>query len=171
MFAIRERRVGHERLAFVARRFDASLPRGDLGDPVTGDTAYRVCVYDADRRAVGRLVVDRAGDTCGSKGKPCWKATEGDTYVYRDPAAAADGVRRLVATAGDVGRGSISIKAGNKPRAGQASLPTGLANALEANAAATVQVVTSDASCVSVVLERVKRADGEIFMAKRRRSR
>jgi hypothetical protein len=164
---IRERRVGSEHLVFAARGFDAGLPREALGDPVRGPTAYRLCIYDAADRLVGRLLMDRAGDVCGARERPCWRTLEVGGYTYRDPTASADGVRRLDAKAGSPGKGGVRLGARNATRKGIASLPTGVAAALESNDRATVQLVTSDAGCMSVVLDRVQKADGGTFKAKR----
>jgi hypothetical protein len=166
VLAIGERRVGKEHVLFAARRFDAGLPHEELGDPVGGETAYRLCVYDAAGRVVVRLAVDRAGHACGPKDEACWKALKAKGYAYRDATSSADGVTRLVAKAGPVGKGGVRLKARNVAKKGRASLPTGIAAALAGNDRATVQLVTSDAGCMSVVLDHVKTADGSTFKAK-----
>jgi len=158
--------VGKEHLAFAARRFDAGLPHDELGDPVGGETAYSLCVYDAADRVVGRLLVDRAGRACAPKQEACWKTLRAEGYAYRDRASSADGVTRLVAKAGSLGKGGVRLQAGNAARKGRVSLPTGIAAALAGNNRATVQLVTSDAGCMSVVLDQVKTADGATFKAK-----
>jgi hypothetical protein len=164
--AIKEHRGGRERLAFKARRFDSGLVLDVLGDPIGGSTAYRLCIYDAVDRLVGRLQVDRAGQTCGSAGKACWNAIGDQGWVYRDPTASADGVRRLLAKGGRPGKGSIRLKAHNKARKDLTSLPVGIAAALETNQRATVQLTADDAGCVSALVERVRKADGAAFKAK-----
>jgi hypothetical protein len=45
------------------------------------------------------------------------------------------------------------------------TLPTGVAAALQDETSATVQVLTSDASCFGVSLTQVKKADGALFKA------
>ena len=164
---IKERRIGNEHLVFVARRFDGGLPREALGDPVTRATVYRLCIYDAADRLVGRLAIDRAGDVCGAGVRSCWRTIEGRGYAYRDERASADGVRRLDVKAGSSGKGGVRLGARNATGKGLASLPTGIAGALASNDRATVQVVTSDAGCISAVLPRVQKADGSTFKAKR----
>lgn len=65
----------------------------DLHDPVSGDAAFGICVYDASTAAqplVAGTVL--AGGSCGSK--PCWKSVVGG-YRYRNKAATADGVSAL----------------------------------------------------------------------------
>lgn len=131
-----------------------------------GETAYRLCVYDAADRRVGQLIVDRAGRSCGPKDKACWKAIDAGGYAYRDRESSSDGVKRLVVVAGSVGKGRVGLKAGNAARKDRSSLPGGIAAALEGNDRATVQLVASDAGCIGVVLGRVKKADGSTFKAK-----
>jgi hypothetical protein len=65
----------------------------DLHDPVSGDAAFGICVYDASTSTqplVAGAVV--SGGTCGSK--PCWKSVAGG-YRYKDKAASADGIACL----------------------------------------------------------------------------
>lgn len=153
---------------FVARRFGAGLPHEAFGDPVDGTTAYRLCIYDAAARLVGRLEVDRGGGVCGAAATPCWKTLDVGGYGYRDDTASADGVTRLAARAGTAGKGAVRLRARNAARKAHASLPTGIAAALESQDRATVQLVTSDAGCMSVVFDHVQKADGSTFKAKRR---
>lgn len=129
-----------------------------------GGTAYRLCIYDMADRVVGQLHVDRAGQVCGPKNKACWKAVESRGYAYRDGTLSADGVKRLRVVAGSIDEGRIRLKAANVAR-NPPALPTGITTALEGNDRATVQLVTSDAGCVSVTLDRVKEAEGSIFRA------
>jgi hypothetical protein len=141
VLAIKEARAGRERLAFAARRFAPGLSLGDLGDPVAGGTSYRLCIYDGGDRLVGQLGVDRAGETCGPRNEPCWKALGSSGYRYRDKASAADGVKELLVKSG---KGPVRLNARNKARKGYLSLPTGAAAALEGAERATAQLLTSD---------------------------
>lgn len=65
-----------------------------FGDPVSGSTAYHLCVYDTSAGppslTFGATVP--AGGTCG--GQPCWKQTR-KRFSYRNSAATPDGVRQL----------------------------------------------------------------------------
>ncbi len=81
----------------------------DFGDPTTG-TSYRLCAYD-ETAGVPSLVLSTgiaAGGTCG--GTACWRATR-DGFRYRDPNAAAEGVRKVVLKAGAAGRSRIQVRA------------------------------------------------------------
>ena len=164
---INERRVGNERIVFAARRFGTGLPDDALGNPVGGATIYRLCIYDEAERLVGRLAVDRAGDVCGAKERPCWRTLEVGGVAYRDETASADGVTRLAVRAGPTGKGGARVGARNSARKGHSALPTDIAAALEANDRATVQLITSDAGCISAVLNRVQQAERSVFKAKR----
>jgi cysteine-rich repeat protein len=161
-----ERKPGQEKLKAKLQKFASAVQAGAFGDPVAGDTAVRVCVYDdADALAL-ELNVDRAGDLCGAKQQPCWKPIEGKGYAYEDSSAEASGVSNLKAKGGKAGKGSLVVKSKNDPKQGLTSLPTGGAAALAGSTEATVQVVTSDAACFEARLTRVKKADGTRFDAK-----
>src|SRR6185503_14681668 len=67
----------------------AAISPAQLGDPVAGTSAFRVCIWDTPRdRTTPRLVYDAelpAGGTC--RGKPCWSVlrTKGGRGVrFRD---------------------------------------------------------------------------------------
>jgi arylsulfatase A len=67
----------------------AAVSRAQLGDPVAGTSAFRVCIWDTPRdRTTPRLVYDAElapGGTCS--GKPCWRVlrTKGGRGVrFRD---------------------------------------------------------------------------------------
>jgi endoglycosylceramidase len=86
----------------------AATAVADFGDPTT-TTSYRLCVYD-ETAAVPGLVLSTgiaAGGTCD--GKPCWRATR-TGFRYRDPGAAAEGVRQVVLKAGAAGRSTVQAR-------------------------------------------------------------
>lgn len=69
----------------------AAVSPAQLGDPVAGTSAFRICIWDTPQdQATPRLVYDAeipAGGTCG--GKPCWRSlgTKGSRRVrFRDRA-------------------------------------------------------------------------------------
>ena len=62
---------------------------------------------------------------------------------------------------GDTGKGKIKVIGKNTT----GNLPTGVAALLQNQTGATVQVLTSDASCFGVALTQVKKADGTVFNA------
>src|SRR5205823_331505 len=87
----------------------AGTARADFGDPTTS-TSYRLCAYD-ENAGVPRLVLSTgiaAGGTCA--GKACWRASH-TGFRYKDPAAAAEGVRQVVLKAGSAGRSKIQVRA------------------------------------------------------------
>jgi hypothetical protein len=65
----------------------------------------------------------------------------------------------------DSGKGKVTVQAANEAKKDQVELPTGIAAALSGATSATVQVVTSDASCTGATLTTVKKADGTQFKA------
>ena len=157
---VNEKTAGKEKLRVALKALQPVVLQSDFGNPVTGATAYAICVYDAANTLRGEYDVARAGASCGSV--PCWAALKGDKgYKYGDKAATADGIVRLRLGAGDAGKGKISASGNNKA----AALPTGVAAGLQNATAATVQILTSDASCFEIGLVRVKKADGLVFNA------
>lgn len=158
-----ESRIRGEKLEVCLKKLTETVSQASFGDPVTGSTRYDVCVYDAANALVGGLSVDRAQEDCGSK--PCWREIAGKGFRYHDSHATAHGVRRITVKSGGAANGKVLVKARNRRSAGQSSLPTGIAAALQGDSEATVQVVTSDAACFELTSTHVKRADGEVFRA------
>jgi hypothetical protein len=66
---------------------------------------------------------------------------------------------------GDPDKGQIEAKGQNDTSKSQTSLPTGIAAALRNNTQATVQILTSDASCFGATFTNVAKADGLEFKA------
>jgi cysteine-rich repeat protein len=161
---IAESKPGAEKLKVSLTRVATETLPGDLGDPVAGTTSYEVCLYDAGGSLVGILLVDRAGDTCGDKGRECWKAGKSG-FTYKDADAASDGISAISAKSGAAGKGGVSVRGGNKEKKGQTALPTGLAAALNGSSQAEVQVVTSDAQCFGATMT-PSRDDGSRYQAK-----
>jgi hypothetical protein len=81
-------------------RGTGALDATDLGDPRDGGTAYRLCVYDGGASLLADVPVP-AARRCAKK--PCWRRGRGG-FRYRDPAAQAAGVARVVLRAGDAPR-------------------------------------------------------------------
>lgn len=163
-----EKKVGGEKLKATLSKFDAGIPLGDLGTPVTADTTYAVCIYDGSNDA---LLVDlgldsTAGQLCGAKGKPCWKAKGTKGFDYKDSDAAEAGVKKLALKAGAAGKGKVQLDAGNKEKKGQTSLQTGIASALGGVTSARLQIVADGGSCYEGFFTTVKKADGVKFKAK-----
>lgn len=163
-----EKKAGKEKLSVALKRVEAATGPADLGDPVSGATRYDLCIYDAAGQLAGGLAVDRAGELCGAKQKPCWKAKGASGYAYKDPDASAGGVRKMKAVAGPEGKGKLQLQAGNNAKRSQDALPTGIAAALEAASSATLQLVANDGACFEAALSAVKKNDAETFKARAR---
>jgi cysteine-rich repeat protein len=158
-----ESKPGKEKLKLALKKLGAAVPLADLGDPVAGATRYDVCIYREGNTLAGELSVDRAGESCGSK--PCWKAAGAAGFKYKDAAAAASGVTKLVLKSGDADKGAVSLSAANRTDRGQDALPKGIAAALEGALSATVQVHTDVPSCFEAQLGNPKQADPDRFKA------
>jgi hypothetical protein len=140
--AIREAVAGRERLTFRLEKL-GSLALEDFGDPVDGSTGYGLCLYDAGATLVARLRVARAQDHCRNS-DPCWRRFT-KRYEYRDAAATADGVVKIIAQASDASR--FVLRAGNKAAQGLDSMPTGLTAALAGEESVIAQMRTTDDRC------------------------
>ncbi len=156
---VNEKKVGKEKLKVVLKKLLEPLVQGDFGDPVAGSSAYKVCIYDGADQLSGDYTVDRAGDICGDK--PCWSTVSTKGYKYGDKGTSAHGILKMKMLAGDAGKGKVLIVGKNNT----ATMPLGVAAALQDATSATVQVLTNDALCFGTSLSRVKKADGLIFKA------
>lgn len=164
---VSEKKTGAEKLKALLKAFDDPTNQADLGNPLTGTTRYDLCLYDAGDQLVAELSVDRAGQSCGPKQKPCAKDKGGKGWLYKDPSAEADGTKKIVLKSGPAGKGKTLWLAANKSKKGQNQLPTGTAAALAGAQSAHLQLVTSDQACFEAELTTVKKADGVLFKAKR----
>lgn len=165
--AVIEKKPGKEKLKVSLKKLQEATTPADFGNPVVGDvTRYDVCLYDSEGMVAGELTVDRAGDLCGSKQKPCFKAKSTKGFSYKDPDAAASGVKKLTLGSGDAGKGKLKLQAGNNAKKQQDRLPTGIATRLQNQPSALLQVLTNDGSCFEAVLGDVKKNDGVQFKAK-----
>jgi hypothetical protein len=124
----------------------------DFGNPVSGMTAYGLCIYGEDELLRWALHVDRAGATCDRK--PCWKTKKGG-YKYRDPRRTSSDVGKLTLR---VGTGKVAVNARWWGR-------YGITDGLATTARVKVQLLTSDAACVEATLNSVKARNHE-FKAK-----
>jgi hypothetical protein len=144
----------------------------DMGNPLAAEqggtgTAFTLCIYDGDGAVAGTVLVDRAGETCGSA--PCWKpigkapndpAGQGKGYKYGDKSLAADGVLKLLFKAGDAGKTSaMTIGKG-------AGLPAGIPAALQSSAQATIQLRSSDGVCLSASVTEITKQEAGYFKGK-----
>ncbi len=163
---VNEKKAGKEKLKVVLKKLKSAVTQGQFGDPVFSETDVAVCVYDDAGTLSGEFLVERAvAELCGTPPKWCWTAISDKGYKYGDKDAAADGILKMTLKGGNAGKGAVVVIGKNNPKKGQTSLPTGIAPLLLNNTQATVQVLTSDASCFGITTTDVKKADGTSFKA------
>lgn len=154
-----EKKAGKEKLKVSLTKLQPMVTQSQFGDPVSGSTAYAVCIYDAANQLEGTYTIARATQMCGDA--LCWSAVSDKGYKYKDKSTAADGILNMKLNGGDAGKGKVKIKGKNTA----SHLPTGIAASLQNQTSATVQVLSSDAACFGVKLTQVKKADGTVFSA------
>lgn len=157
--SVDEKKAGKEKLKVKLTKLQATVTQSQFGDPVSGTTAYAICIYDSANQLKGSYTIERAGDTCG--GKPCWAALSDKGYKYGDKNGDADGIVKMKVSGGPSGKGKMKVLGKNAT----GNLPLGVALQLQNQTSATVQILTSDASCFGVGLTQVKKADGTVFKA------
>lgn len=166
MLFVNEKASGKEKVKVSLKSLTAAVAQGQFGNPLSeGGTNYAVCIYDDANQLVGELSVSRSGDNCSSPPVPCYKASSDKGYKYGDKLAAADGVFKKILLGGDAGKGKVNVNGKNDAAKGLNDLPIGIAALLQSNTQATVQVLTSDASCFTGTVTQVKTADGVQFKA------
>jgi hypothetical protein len=144
-----------EKMKLLLKKLQPAVDPGQFGNPSTGTTAYKVCIYDGADQLSGEYVVAKAGAVCGDVS--CWSTKPDKGYKYRDKSLSADGILKINLFGGDPGKGKVLFLGKQAPQ--------GIAAALQDQTSATVQVLTSDASCFGASLPIVKKADGTIFKA------
>jgi hypothetical protein len=160
-----ERTPGKETLNISLSAFDRDVAKDEAGDPVSGATAYAVCIYDLDGGLVAEMSVPPGG-TCGLW--PRWDAIEKVERMglkYDDRSLRRDGVQRLRVRTGPAGNGRAALKGANKLVQGWMNLPVGISAALADAGGAIVQMSARDAMCVSARLGVVKSTPG-LFTAR-----
>lgn len=92
------------------RKGFATLTQASFGNPVSGGTGYRLCVYDTNfgppTFAIGALVA--AGGSCG--GNPCWKPLSDKGWKYVNSATNAHRSKKIVLKGGDPGTPKVILK-------------------------------------------------------------
>lgn len=164
LLSVNEKKPGKEKLIAKLQKADEETTQGDFGDPVLGDTATELCIYDEADTLVAALGIDRAGEDCGAK--PCWKATGSKGFQYKDKDATASGLTLLSFRAGAAGKGKALAIAKNNAAKGMTSLPTGITAALAGNPSVTLQLLTSQGLCLEGALDTVKKNQADKFLAK-----
>ena len=158
---VNEKTFGKEQIKVKVDKLSASVPLAFFGDPVNGTTGYAVCIYNESDARVATLRVNRAHDQCGTK--PCWKIAGGTSYKYADKLLASDGVLQVQLKSGPPSTGKFLAKGKNNLAKGQTALPTGVAPQLTGNRFATVQLMSSDAGCVTGTVSNVHDATPLLF--------
>jgi hypothetical protein len=163
-----ERRSGKEKVVAKLAK-GPEIAQADLPDPaVPGGVDYALCIYDDQGRRAAALSVERAGENCGRK--PCWKplgkpSPDGKGFAYKDPEGASDGVRSWKLAGGKTGHSSLAAAASNRAKKGETALPGGMAAALAATDAVTIQVHT-DGPCFQTTLSDVRKQESDRFKAR-----
>ncbi len=165
VLAVKEKVAGKEKL--IAKFLKGSqMDQADFGNPIPFlGTSHALCVYDSTDALVGSLNVNKAGLWCAYS--DCWRSSGGDPpdgkgYKYKDANASADGVSKITIKGGDAGKSKAILKASNR----FGYQPLGIAAALAGHTNATMQLVTSDASCISATLTDIKKNDVDFFKGK-----
>ena len=105
---VNEKKAGKEKLKVKLTKLQPAVTQSQFGDPVSGTTAYAICIYDAANQLKGSYTVD-ARRTTPAAGKPCWSAISDKGYKYGDKSAAADGILKMKLSGGDAGKGKIKV--------------------------------------------------------------
>ena len=127
-----EKKAGKEQLKLQWKKIATATTRAGFGDPVGGSTIAIACIFNDAGVLVGERLVDRAGQNCGTKPKPCWKNTGKQGVQYQDKLGTEDGIVKLQFVGGAATKGKAAAQGKNNAPKGINSLPTGLAAALAA---------------------------------------
>ncbi len=161
-----EQHPGKEKLKLAWKKIATATTRASFGDPVGGSTVAALCVFNDAGTRVGQLIVDRAGQTCGTK--PCWRATGTQGLAYQDKMASAAGITKIAFSGGAAGKGKARAQGKNDAAKGLTSLPTGLAAALAGNTSPTIELVTSNGLCVGATMNTVSKDNGQQYKAQKK---
>lgn len=102
---------GKRKLVWKWAKGAQAQTRAEFGDPVSGDTQFKLCVYD-ETSTIPELkmgVVVEAGQACGDK--PCWKALGSRGWSYKNRNGNAGGVHKLSLAGGNDGKPVVQLKA------------------------------------------------------------
>lgn len=158
---VNEKTFGKEQIKVKVANLFTGVPLSFFGDPVTGTTGYAVCLYDETNTRVAAMQVNRAKQQCGTR--PCWKISGGNSYKYSDRLLAADGMLALQLKSGAPGVGLFNAKGKNNLGKGMTALPIGVAAKLTGDRHATVQLMSSNAGCVTGTVNSVHDAVPSLF--------
>jgi hypothetical protein len=158
---VNEKTFGKEQIKVKVDKLLPDVALGFFGDPVAGTTGFAVCLYDESSRRIATLRVNRPQQQCGTR--PCWKIAGGTSYKYSDKLLAADGMLVLQTKSGPAGTGRFLAKAKRNLPKGFIAMPTGVAPQLTGDRRATVQLMSSNAGCITGTATNVKEASGTLF--------
>jgi hypothetical protein len=158
---VNEKTFGKEQIKVKIDKLVSDLPLGFFGDPVAGTTGYAVCIYNEANTRVATLRVNRPQQQCGTR--PCWKIAGGTSYKYTDKLLASDGMLTLQMKAGAPSKGKFAAKGKNNLPKGLTNMPTGVAPQLTGSRHATVQLMSSNAGCLTGTVDNVRDATPELF--------
>jgi hypothetical protein len=147
--SVKEAKPGKEKLKLKMSSFNLETTQADFGTPGLVGARYDLCLYSGTGQLVTNLIVDRVGDLCGPKQKPCWKAKGTRGYSFKDKSAESSGVKKIKTKDG---KGKLQLQAGNKAAKGQTSMPTGIVAELQGSSQVTAQVNVLGSSCFSATL-------------------
>ena len=156
---------GKETLKLRWTKIATATTRASFGDPVGGTTIAALCIFNDAGTRVGDLIVDRAGQTCGTK--PCWRATGKQGLTYQDKLASAAGVAKLGFVGGLASKGKASAQGKNDESKGLTSLPS-LSAALMGQKSPTIELVTSHGLCVGATMNRVVKDENKQYKAQKK---
>jgi hypothetical protein len=158
---VNEKTPGKENIKVKIDKLTADTTLALFGDPIGGNTSYAVCLFNEDDVRIATMRVNRAGQQCGTR--PCWKATGGPGYKFSDKLLASEGVLQLSLKSGLATKGKVGAKAKNNLPKGILNMPTGVAAQLIGDREATVQIVTSNAGCITGTVTNVRDATDILF--------
>ncbi len=149
-------------------KYKFTWPKGDIvdpadfGDPVSGATGYRFCVWDESAGGATTTLVSEAfvpaGGTCGTK--PCWKPVGGG-FKYKDASLSNGGIKTLLLRGNALLPGKSKITLVGKGAASpMPPLP------LSQDVKVTAQVLNGAGFCWGAEYSTNTKNDGAFFKAK-----
>lgn len=140
----------------------APVAPADFGDPVSGTTGYRFCVWDQSGGGGTTTLVTEAFVPAGGhcRGKPCWKAIGGG-FKFKNADAEVDGIKTMLLR----GHATVPGKSKIKIVAQGATLPMPDLPLLQ-DVTVTAQVLNSDGFCWGDTYSTSKRNDAGLFKAR-----
>ena len=158
---VNEKSFGKEQITVKIDKLLPTVPLSFFGDPINGSTGYALCLFDESNTLIATLRANRPRDLCGTV--PCWKLVGGIGYKYSDKVLASDGVLQFLFRSGQAGTGKIVGKAKRNLGKGLTALPIGVAAQLTGDRRATVQLMSSNAGCLTGTVTNVREASGLLF--------